>query len=52
MEATKKNDQIAQQIIELLAKENCTVRQSEEILSYVGMTIRNVSTVQVPKQSS
>lgn len=46
MEATKQNYQIAQQIIELLAKENCTVRQSEEILSYVGMTIRNVSTVQ------
>lgn len=46
MEATKQNYQIAEQILKLLAKENCTVRQSEEILSYVGMTIRNVSTVQ------
>ena len=46
MEATKQNYQIAKEIIELLAKENCTVKQSEEILSFVGTTIRNTSTVQ------
>lgn len=46
MEATKQNYQIARQIIELFANENCTVRQSEEILSFVGTTIRNTSTVQ------
>lgn len=46
MEATKRNYHIALQIIELLAKENCTVKQSEEILSFVGTTIRNTSTVQ------
>ena len=48
MEATKRNYCIAQQIIYLLAKENCTVKQSEEILSFVGTTIRNTSTVQYP----
>lgn len=46
MEATKQNYQIARQIIELFANENCTVKQSEEILSFVGTTIRNASTVQ------
>lgn len=46
METTKQNYQIAKEIIELLAKENCTVKQSEEILSFVGTTIRNTSTVQ------
>lgn len=46
MEATKQNCHVALQIIELLANENCTVKQSEEILSFVGMTIRNTSTVQ------
>ena len=33
---------------DILAKENCTVKQSEEILSFVGTTIRNTSTVQYP----
>ena len=46
MEATKQNYQIAKKIIELLINENCTVKQSEEILSFVGTTIRNTSTVQ------
>lgn len=52
MEATKKNYQLARQIIEMFANENCTVRQSEEVLAFVGMTIRNVSTVQLPEQSA
>lgn len=46
VEATKRNYHIALQIIELLANENCTVKQSEEILSFVGTTIRITSTVQ------
>ena len=46
MEATKRNYHIALKIIELFANENCTVKQSEEILSFVGTTIRNTSTVQ------
>ena len=46
MEATKQNYRIAQQIIELFATENCTVKRSEEILSFVGTTIRSTSTVQ------
>ena len=46
MEATQQNYRIAQQIIELFATENCTVKRSEEILSFVGTTIRNTSTVQ------
>lgn len=46
MDATKQNYKIAKEIIELLAKESCTVRRAEEILSFVGTTIRNTSTVQ------
>ena len=46
MEATMKNYQLAEQIIALFAKENCTVKQAEEILSFVGVTIRTSSTVQ------
>ena len=46
MEATAQNYRIANQVIELLARESCTVKQSEEILSFVGSTIRNTSTVQ------
>ncbi|MUU10885.1 MAG: hypothetical protein EP146_05635 [Oscillibacter sp.] len=52
MEATKQNYKLARQIIEMFAKENCTVKQSEEVLAFVGMTIRNVSTVQLPEQSA
>ncbi len=47
MEATQKNYCIAEQIITLLANENCTVRQSAEILSFVGTTIQNTATVQL-----
>lgn len=52
MEATKQNYKLARQIIEMFAKENSTVKQSEEVLAFVGMTIRNVSTVQLPEQSA
>ena len=47
MEATQKNYRIAEQVITLLANENCTVRQSAEILSFVGTTIQNTATVQL-----
>ena len=47
MEATQKNYHVAEQIITLLANENCTVRQSAEILSFVGTTIQNTATVQL-----
>lgn len=51
MEATQQNYRIAKQIIALLAKENCTVRQSAEILSFVGTTIQNTATVQLTESA-
>ena len=46
MEATKKNFRIADQILTTLAKENCTVLEATEILSYVSTKVRERSTVQ------
>lgn len=46
MEATEKNYTLAENIIALFNEENCTVKQAEEILSFVGTTIRHTSTVQ------
>ena len=46
MEATRKNRRIAKQIMELLAREGCTVRQAEEILA------RDTATVQFTEQLS
>lgn len=50
MEATMQNYQLAKQIIALLIKENCTVKQAEEVLSFVGTVIRSTSTVQYSEQ--
>ena len=46
MEATKQNDHIADQILTIFAKENCTVLQAAEILNYVAAQIRARSKVQ------
>ncbi|MCM1236136.1 MAG: hypothetical protein NC489_39130 [Ruminococcus flavefaciens] len=46
MEATTQNYQIADKILTLLAKENCTVLQAEGILSFVQSRVRAQSTVQ------
>ena len=46
MDATDKNYKIADRILTVLAKENCTVLQASEILAYVGNQIRKESTVQ------
>ena len=46
VDATKPNFKIADQILTILAKENCTVLQAAEILSYVSSQIRARSTVQ------
>lgn len=49
MEATEKNFNIVERILEILAEEKCTVRQSEEILRYTASEIQERSTVQVAK---
>lgn len=46
MDATQENYTVAYEIIEILSKRGCTVRQSEGILSFVGTTIRETATVQ------
>ena len=46
MEATAQNFSIADKILTLFAKENCTVLQATEILTYVRSQILNRSTVQ------
>lgn len=46
MDATDQTYRIADQILTLLAKENCTVLQATEILTYVRSQILNRSTVQ------
>lgn len=45
MKATRQNEEIARTIINLLAKEKCTVKQSDEILHYVERTITMNATV-------
>lgn len=45
MEATPKNCRIAEEIISLLAKQNCTVANAKEILNFVGQRISNTATV-------
>ena len=52
MEATEKNYQLAQEILAILAKENCTVLDAEDVLSFVRMTIRRTATVQLAKTIS
>lgn len=49
MDATEKNFDIVERILEILAEKKCTVRQSEDILRYVGSEVRERSTVQSAK---
>lgn len=46
MDATEQNYRIADQILILLAKENCTILQASGILTFVQNQIRARSTVQ------
>ena len=46
MEATEKNFRIADEILSILAKENCTARQATEVLHYAMTKISDESTVQ------
>ena len=46
MDATKQNYRIAEQIIETLVNENCTIDQATEILAFVSRQIRCTSHVQ------
>lgn len=50
MEATEQNYRIANQIWAILAKENCTVAQAQEILAYVSRKIPCESHVQFPEE--
>ncbi len=50
MDATEKNFDIVERILEILAEKKCTVRQSEDILRYVGSEVRERSTVQSAKR--
>lgn len=45
MTISEENVRIAEQIVAILSENKCTVRQSEEILSFVGTTIRKTATV-------
>lgn len=45
MTVSNENVQIAEKIFAVLSENKCTVRQSEEILSFVGTTIRKTATV-------
>ena len=46
MYATKKNEKIARQIINLLAEEKVSLGDAEQILIYVRLTIPAASSVQ------
>jgi len=46
MEATDKNFEISESIINLLVTEKCTIEQAQSILSYVSRKITTSSTVQ------
>jgi len=46
MEATVKNEKIARSIINLLAENECTVNEAQDILRFVSMKISMLSTVQ------
>ena len=46
VEATKQNFRIADQVLTILAKENCTVLQATEILTYVSAQVHARTTVQ------
>ncbi len=46
MDATVKNEKTARAIINVLAENECTVREVPEILSYVHRAIEKFATVQ------
>ncbi|MEY8002013.1 hypothetical protein AB8U03_17855 [Clostridium sp. Mt-5] len=46
MKATKKNEEIARRIINILGEKECTVAESIRILSFVSNEISNFTTVQ------
>lgn len=47
MQITEKNCRIADNIMEILENEKCTVEESQEILNCVSAEIRKSSTVQI-----
>ena len=51
MELNRKNECIALEIIKTLHENKCTVRQSDEILSFVKRYILDNSTVQVDEKA-
>lgn len=52
MEATKKNCKVADEIIEILVNEKCTVEEAQDILSEVAREVRRSSTVQAGRKFS
>lgn len=46
MEATERTEKIARDMISLLAENNCTVKEAQEVMQYVHMSILNFSVVQ------
>lgn len=51
MQDTEQNCRIADVILTMLAKENCTARQATEILHYVGQQVQAKSVVQYERGS-
>lgn len=52
MEITEKNCRVADQIIEILVNEKCTVEETQDILSEVTREVRRTSTVQAGRKFS
>lgn len=46
MNYTKENVEIAKSVFDILADKKCTIAEASEILSFIGMAIRNSATVQ------
>lgn len=46
MKATEKNEKIARDIINLLAENNCTVKESTEILRWISDAVQITAPVQ------
>lgn len=51
MKYNEKNLGAAKSIIDILARENCTIEETTEILSYVQRVIKGTSTVQLSDES-
>lgn len=52
MQVTEKNCKVADEIIEILVNEKCTVEDAQDILTEVSREIRRTSTVQSGKKIS